>query len=259
MAEWHRVGTLRRLVPTLLIPLTLSTVAALVGLWLLDGFVGPHGTNTTPGSTEQFVLLLTRGSAAPVAAGVATTLMIGAEFKDNTITRTLLDTPQRWRVLTAYLSVHTALAVLSALLCSGAILIVLAGGPGLSLPIPTLILALLLHAATTASWAVWGACLAVILAGPTLSLVALISWAVIGEPLVGNTIDAVIGAAHGQTAAILPFGALAAAHGSLVPEQPLIMATPASAVSPLIGAAVPVLSTAVLVVTAAVLLNRRRL
>lgn len=217
--ETRRVVNRRRL----LWPGIASVLAALVAIIVMSAVVGGVAPGAVPTPSEAIAFVLGRGSTMPAAAGLAAAMLIGAEFRHQTVQLTLAVTPRRGIVVCAYLGVQAAVATVLGVL--GAVLSVGVVGFGLGLwPTPAAVAgAVSTHVLTCVVWSVWGGALVLILRSRTLAVAVLLCWTGVVEPSVGG-VAAVTGDEHLAAAAgYLPFALLGSLTRALAPSGGVLL------------------------------------
>jgi hypothetical protein len=176
-----------------------------------------------PSASEAIAFVLSRGSIIPAVAGVAAAMLIGAEFRHQTVQLTLALTPHRRVVVCAYLGVQAVMAAVLGVL--GGVMSVAVVGVGLALrPAPaTIALAVGAHVLTCIVWSVWGGALVLIVRSRTLAVLGLLCWSGVVEPALGG-VAAVAGDERLATAAgYLPFALLGSLTRALAPSAGVLL------------------------------------
>ncbi len=217
--ESRRVLTLRRL----LWPGIACLLGALSAIMVTAAVVGGVAPGAAPTPSEAIAFVLGRGSIMPAVAGVAAAMLIGAEFRHQTVQLTLAVTPRPRVVVCAYLGVQSAMATVLGVL--GAALSVAVVGVGLGLwSAPAAVAAAVgTHVFTCVVWSVWGGVSVLIVRSRTVAVTVLLCWTGVVEPSVGG-VAAVAGDERlAAAAAYLPFALLGSLTRALAPSDGVLL------------------------------------
>jgi ABC-2 type transport system permease protein len=236
--EWVRLRTLRS---TWWIAAGF-TAASAIAAWAYAGVIlGVQATGVAVAAGEALVLILSKSSFVPLAAGLLGVFAVGGEYRHGTMRTTLVVTPRRTAALAAKAMVVGGFAV--AVMLMNLVVawlvgsLVLADAVSLSAPVADLVQVLLAQVLLVIGWALFGIALATTTRSQLFALAGLFAIPFAVEPMI-RTAGLLSGQAWlERVSGFLPFTA-GAAMADISDGAGALLAPAAGRVDPLVGGAV---------------------
>lgn len=218
--EYRRVLTMRVLTVLIIAGIT----ASLVGATAMAAVVASLGKDLGADESEVLAFILGRGSAMPAIAGLTSATLIGSEFRYHTVELTLCLSRSRKAVALAYVVSQASIAVVLGIV-GGVIAVIATSIAGGAIVSPSLIvLALLVHVFTCATWSFCAVSFVLFFRSRAMSILVLSGWAVLIEPAVGG-VGALVGGFPATLSHVLPFTLLGSLTNAIAGQGAKLVAT----------------------------------
>ncbi|WP_430591460.1 hypothetical protein [Humidisolicoccus flavus] len=220
-AEWIRVGGRR-----LALWLALAALASMIGGALIAFIInGVAEAGGTPNAVEQQTFVLSRGTVTILLVSIVTALAVGNHFRFSTILAVALAVPRRPFMMLAIAVPQLCIAALIAFVSAIAALLgatLLRGPELLSL---TIVGELSVHMLGAVIAAAWACAIVFVTRSFAVSLVIVVAWPSLIEPLIAGGISTLAPEAGALALIAQPYTALRTIGESFAVERTLMAAT----------------------------------